>query len=868
MRLCALLILSLATTAFAEGPFDFESTPGKLPKDVVPKRYTVRVEPEIEAATFRGRETIEIEVRRPVRQLVLNTNELEITRAQLGDTPLTPQVDAGRQTLTFPLAEELPAGTHRLEIEFAGKLNEKPAGLFLTRYRVGAEEKRGLATQMEPADARRMFPCWDEPVFRAAFELTVVIPAGLTPVSNMPIAAEQPLEGGRKEVHFAATPSMSTYLLALFVAEFDVIEDEVEGVKLRALTTPGRAEQARYALEATKKILPFYREYFGTSYPLPKLDQISLPSTGAGGMENWGAILYADTAFLYDPATSSGQTRERVFEVVAHELAHQWFGNLVTMAWWDNLWLNEGFASWMGTKATDHFNPEWQTWLRAAGAKEWAMALDARATTHPVQQKVATEDQAMDAFDVITYQKGQAFIRMLENYLGETSFRGGIRSYLKKHVYSSTTTADLWAALEESSGKAVRALAAGWTEQPGFPVVTVEEVAGPAVLIAQERFTLGQENPEPLFWAVPIALGPAAAPLDARMVLLKEKSLPPQPIEPGQALKANVGGVGYYRVRYDDALFKRLHKATPLMAVADRLNLLDDAWAMAAAGRAPIGRFFDLAETLGEDTSYVIAARIMDACWDIDKLQRGEPGAAAFHAWARRAVRPHFERLGWDARPEEKPLDAKLRAELITQLGAFGDPKVIAEAQRRFRLFVGKGTPLAGDLRRAVLGIAGREANAETWEKLHELLKAETSTELKHEYQSALAAVREATLSRRALALSITGELLPEDSLNLVEDVASLGQQPAAAIEFAQANLAQLLAEAPPFDGNSFLPRLYRRFTDAGRAAELETYALAHPAAGSAPQVAKAADEIRLNATLKKRLLPDIDARCRAQPGK
>ena len=868
MRLCALLILSLATTAFAEGPFDFESTPGKLPKDVVPKRYTVRVEPEIEAATFRGRETIEIEVRRPVRQLVLNTNELEITRAQLGDTPLTPQLDAGRQTLTFPLAEELPAGTHRLEIEFAGKLNEKPAGLFLTRYRVGAEEKRGLATQMEPADARRMFPCWDEPVFRAAFELTVVIPAGLTPVSNMPIAAEQPLEGGRKEVHFAATPSMSTYLLALFVAEFDVIEDEVDGVKLRAFTAPGRSEEARYALEATKKILPFYHEYFGTAYPLPKLDQVSLPSTGASGMENWGAILYNDTALLYDPATSSPSTRERVFAVVAHEIAHQWFGNLVTMAWWDNLWLNEGFASWMGTKATDHFNPEWQTWLRAAGEKEGAMALDARASTHPIQQPVATEEEASDAFDEITYLKGQSFIRMLESYLGETSFRGGIRSYMQKHAWSNTTTADLWAALEETSGKAVRALAASWTEQPGFPVVTLDEVAGPAVAIAQERFTMGLEKPESLFWAVPIALGPAAAPLDAQMVLLKEKTLAPLPIEPGQALKANLGAVGYYRVRYDDPLFKRLRKAVPLMAVADRLDLLNDAWAMAAAGRTPVARFLDLVETLGDDPAYVIASRILSACASIDHLERGTPGEAAFQTWARRALHPHLTRIGWEARPNEKPLDARLRGELIGSLGALGDPEVIAEAQRRFRLFLGKGTALSGDLRRAVLTIAGREADAETWEKLHELARAESSTELRHEYYAALAAPRGPELAGRTLALSLTTELLPEDALGLISAVASRGRQPALAVEFAQAHLDQLLAAAGSLQFTMFLPGLYRPFTDAERATELEAYARAHLPASAAHQVAKAADEIRLNAILKKRLLPDIDAACRAQTRK
>lgn len=364
----------------------------------MPRHYAIRVVPSVEKAAFTGSETVEIEVRKSTRQIVLNSLGLEITNARLDGAPITPQLDEKKQTLTFALATELPAGAHKLEFDFAGKLNEQPFGLFITRYQDGTEQKRALATQMEATDARRMFPCWDEPVFRATFALTAVVPAAQVAVSNMPIEQEIKLDGGLKEVRFGKSPSMASYLIAFFAGELESIEDEVAGVKLRMLTTPGKREQARYALDATKLILPFFNEYFGTKYPLPKLDQIAFPSTGASGMENWGAILYNDTALLYDPATSSQATKERVFEVVAHEIAHQWFGDLVTMAWWDNLWLNEGFASWMGTKATDKFNPEWQVWLRAASSKERAMSLDARSTTHPIQQRVETEAQASDAF--------------------------------------------------------------------------------------------------------------------------------------------------------------------------------------------------------------------------------------------------------------------------------------------------------------------------------------------------------------------------------------------------------------------------------------------------------------------------------------
>ena len=859
------------SAASAEEPFALEKTPGKLPKDVVPTHYALRLEPKIETASFRGRETIEIDVRAPVRQIVLNSRGLEITRARLGEQVLSPRLDEAAQTLTFTLRDELPAGLNQLVLEFSGKLNEQPFGLFLSRYQDGAAQKHALATQLEATDARRMFPCWDEPVFRATFELTAVVPAAHTAVSNMPIAAETPLAEGWKEVRFATTPSMASYLIAFCAGEMESIEDEVEGVRLRVLTTPGKREQARYALEATKQILPFYNEYFGTKYPLPKLDQLALPSTGASGMENWGAILYNDTALLYDPATSSQWTKERVFEVVAHEIAHQWFGDLVTMAWWDNLWLNEGFASWMGTKATDRFNPEWQTWLRAAGDKEGAMSLDARSTTHPIQQPVPTEEAANDAFDEITYQKGQSFIRMLESYLGEQAFREGIRGYMQRHAYSSTTTADLWQALEDASGKPVRSFAAGWTQQPGFPVVKLREKIGEGVTeveIAQERFTLNQTKPEPLFWAIPIALGPAAAPLEARVVLLKDRQLAPLPIEPGLALKANLGDVGYFRVWYDDALFKRLRKAASLMAIADRLNLLNDTWAMALADRAPVARCLELISTLGEDPSYVIADRIVGTCSFIHELERGEPGEADFHVWASRLLRPHLARLGWDARAGESQLDALLRSSVIDLLGALGDEPVRAEAARRFRAFVAKGEPIPADLRRTVLAQVGRDADAETWEKLHAFARAESSTEQKRNLYRALASARSSELAGRTLALALTDELIPEDATRLVHQVGDQGEQPALALEFARTNLDVLLAKVGALNANSYVPGLFRPFAEAARAEELEAFARAKLPPEAAYQVAKAAEEIRFKAALKKRLLPDIDAWCRAQLGK
>jgi len=860
-----LLVASVALVAEAEEPFSFAKTPGKLPKTVVPQHYTIHIEPDIQAASLVGTVAIEIKVLKPVREIVLNSLGLEISNAMLegaAPVPLTPSLDAERQTLTLGLPRELVPGTYDIRLSFRGKLTEQPLGLYILRYKAAGTEGRALATQMEPADARRMFPCWDEPVFRATFQLTVVVPEKQFVVSNMPITRERVLENAKKEVAFDKTPSMSTYLMAFCAGEMEELKDEVDGVQLRIIMTPGRREQGRYAMEITKKMLPWFNEYFGTKYPLPKLDQIAFPSTGASGMENWGAIIYNDTALLYDPAKSSQSAKERVFGVVAHELAHQWFGNLVTMAWWDNLWLNEGFASWMGTKATDHFNPEWKAWLRAAEDKEYAMQLDARATTHPIQQPITDESQATSAFDEITYLKGQSFLRMLESWLGEAPFREGIRKYMQRHAYGSTTTADLWRALEESSGKKVSEMTRGWTEQPGFPVVKVSEHLAKFSL-AQERFTIHQPGAEPLQWMIPVMLGRAPA-LKETLVMLE-----PGKVEHVSAdfapFKANFGDVGYYRVQYEDALFAKLAQGAAQLSEADRLNLLNDTWALVQAKRAPAAAYFDLATRLREDQSFPVASQIIDAFWKIEALLRGEAAREKFHATARELLAPQLARLGWDAAPDESKLTGLLRGELLTMLGAFGHEDVKREAQARFAKFLNEPKSLTADLRRAVFFVTGRAAGEGTWEKLHELIKREESLEQKRQLLRGLAASVRAEDASRTLALAMTDELPPADAAGLVHRVASLGERPEEAWKFAQLHLDALLAKCSSLAANEFVPEIFRSFTDASRVEELEAFAKKRLPPGAANEVAKAADEIRFHAELKTRLLPEIEAWSKAQ---
>src|SRR5712691_7426375 len=567
------VLFALLTTMDAENPYEFANTPGKLPKQVVPLEYSIRIIPDVAKFTFAGSETVKIKATAPIRELVLNSLELDIAKASIDGIQLSPdtiKLDPNNELLTIALPNELKVGEHSLALEFSGKITPKGRGLYYMPYQEQGTgtKKIALGTQFEPSDARRFFPCWDEPSFRARFQLTAVVPKNWLAVSNMPVEVERQTSSG-KEVRFQPTPSMSSYLNVFVAGELDAIETKAAGTQIRVIATKGKVEWGRYALESTAQILQYYNDYFGVRYPLPKLDQIAIPGGFGGAMENWGGITYYESALLFDPKKSSAATRQRIYEVIAHETAHQWSGDLVTMAWWDNLWLNEGFASWMGTKCTAHFNPQWEVWLRrnlprdptrrVGVGKEKAMEGDARSTTHPIQQPIATEAEANSAFDDITYKKGQSFLRMLESFLGENVFRDGIRRYIAAHEYSNATTADLWNALSEASKKPVAEIAAGWTEQPGFPVVRVKREADGKVRLTQERFAVNFKNAPQLEWKIPLTytvIGQAPATL-----LMTNKTDILENIPTDRALKLNVNGAGNYRVEYDEPAWNLLLQA-------------------------------------------------------------------------------------------------------------------------------------------------------------------------------------------------------------------------------------------------------------------------------------------------------------------
>ena len=857
----------------AEKPFSFKDTPGKLPKEVVPTDYSIRIVPNIEKLTFTGKETVKLNVRSPVHQLVLNALELEIIEASLDGKALSRSainIAKEKEVLTLALPSELASGDHKLALSFSGKINQQGQGLFYMRYQeqgspAAARKKIMLGTQFEATDARRFFPCWDEPGFRARFQSTVVVPGNWLAVSNMPVESEKKIAGG-KEVHFAATPPMSSYLNVLVAGELDLIESRSGPTQIRVIATKGKAELGRYALEATAQILQYYNDYFGVPYPLPKLDQIALPGGFGGAMENWGGITYYESALLFDPKNSSAETKQIIYEVLAHEMAHQWFGDLVTMAWWDNLWLNEGFASWMGTKCTAHFNPQWEVWFRrsvprdptrrAGIAKEAAMEGDARSTTHPIQQRVATEAEANSAFDDITYKKGQSFLRMLESFLGEDVFRDGIRRYIAAHKYSNATTADLWDALSEASKKPIGEIAAGWTEQPGFPVVKVKREGDEKVQLTQERFTVNFKNAPPLEWKIPLTYSVVGEAPETLLMTSKLESL--QNIPGDRALKLNVNGAGNYRVEYDAPSWKLLLEAVPKLGVEDRVNLLSDAWALVQADRAPVALYFGLVEKLPASTELPEREQIINVLDLINRLL-GSPEREKFQRYAQSLLRPTFETLGWEPKEGEPPTAGNLRASLINALGDLNDPEIIAGCRERFQKYLANPASLTPDLRPSVLAVIGHYADEKTWSKLHELGLKTTSIEEKQNYYSALAKAIDPKLVNKTLPVALTDELPTSRAVFLVPLVARESGHLEIAWKFAKENMKALLAKTDAAGANRYAPSLFTFFSDDSRADELKSYAKTNLPPASAPEVAKVVDEVQFRAEFKKRLAPQLN---------
>src|ERR1043166_9139912 len=768
-------VLAAAVSVQAEPPFDPTATFSKLLANVRPLAYRIDLFPNVEKLSkagaredieFRGEEEVDVQVLRATNVITVNAVDLVFARAAVGENNAVVDVPKDSKTATFRCERALAPGLHTLKIAYRRKITATPVGIYYSDYDTPAGKRRMLVTQFESIDARRMFAGWDEPALKATFTLSAVLPKAFVAVSNMPGTPET---AGPEMTRwkFAKTPEMSTYLLVLVAGDMKSVGGKIAGVDVGVYAPTGREQEGKYALGVVDKVLPYFNEYFGINYPLPKLDLLAVPDFAASAMENWGGITYIENRLLYDPKESTQATKELIFEVVAHEMAHQWSGDLVTMAWWDNLWLNEGFARWMQKKATGHFNLTWDTWNRAHEDTEAAMGVDARPTARPVRNDIVDDDAIDSAFDSITYNKGASIISMIEAYIGENKFRDGMRRYMVAHAYSNATSADLWMELEKASaGKTgeIASIADGFINMAGIPLIHVTNNCSngkTVTTLRQERFAVHDPAPAQQIWQVPVLLGT----LDGRPPVWRVVGEKPTTLEfegCDKPVKANLGNIGYYRVQYDDAALKRLVASYSQLAAADRVNLLSDTWALAEAKRGEAQLFLDLTKRLDENTDLALWTRALATLGRIDDLQRGEPGREAFRSYVRRLVRPVLDKLGWDPKPGEEdlaPLNAMLRALAIRTLGGLGDQALMEPARQRFETLRQNSAMVPKELREPVAIVAGYASDRKTFGELHDLGRRSSATELKLRFYYALAGAGSPDFAKDIVDVALADEL-------------------------------------------------------------------------------------------------------------
>jgi puromycin-sensitive aminopeptidase len=843
----------------------------RLPTNVCPIRYHITLTPDLDTFTFTGEEWVEIDILEPVSEIVLNAVELQVSSASLeqpngeslGFGQISLNENTERLTILFP--QGAPSGRAVLRLNFTGTLNDQLRGFYRSQYTDPSGNHRYLATtQFEATDARRALPCWDQPSLKAEFDVTLVVPDGLTAISNMPVASEKPVSGERKAVHFETTPKMSTYLLVFVVGDLACVEDTTPGgTQVRVWATRGKEQLGQFALENSIRALDFMNDYFGIDYPLPKMDHIAVPDFAAGAMENWGAITYRETALLYDPHNSSSQVKQRILEVVAHEMAHMWFGDLVTMEWWDDLWLNESFASWMGDKTVDHLFPEWQMWTQFVSQDtNAALALDGLRNSHPIEAVVDDPSEIRELFDAISYSKGGSVLRMLEEYVGGETFRAGLHDYLSRHAYDNAKGAHLWGAINDAAQRdnsslemSVTGLMEAWIKQVGYPVIKadVRRIGSSAkVTVSQSRFLydhlLNAQSDDSL-WPIPISYTHAAS--EART-----KTMLTGPHAQFQAnlnddwLKLNAGQTGFFRVNYSEAEWERLKDAitTQSLEPVDRLGLQNDAYALVKAGHLPATVFLSFAESFLGETDAIVWGDLASNLRSLEAMLADTPHIGAFHAYARALFARIAGDVGWDASPGEAHLDALRRSIVIGRYGVYGDAGTLAEARSRFNAHINGTTTLPPDIRGVAFNLVAQVADRNTYDALWALEKEATLHEEKVRILGALTRAPDKALLSDLLERSMSENVRIQDTPIVIVQAANNAEGRDLSWDFVKENWAELNRRYG--QGGFAITRIVgvaAGFSSPEREAEVREFFDTHDAPSATRTIQQVLESIRLN---------------------
>ena len=830
-----------------------------LPTNVLPVHYDVSFRPDARHLTFSGSVAIEIEVKDPTHDIVLNAADLTFTRVHLSGVKEPPRISfqPENETVTLLFPSAIAPGHYQLTIDYDGKIFESAAGLFALEYQAGKMKKRALFTQFENSDARRFLPCWDEPNRKATFSLSVTVPSQDLAVSNTPVLKSKRVGRGLKRVQFARTPKMSSYLLFYASGDLERVSRRSGKVDVGIVVKRGERARARHALDTAIKVLPYLEAYFGVAYPLPKLDFVAGPGSSQffGAMENWGAIFYFERAILVDPRTTTENDKRRIFNVIAHEMAHQWFGDLVTMDWWEDLWLNEGYATWMASKVSDHFHPEWNVTLDMIDSRDRAMSRDGREGTHPIIQPILNVMQASQAFDSITYQKGGAVIRMLEDYVGADIFRKGVRNYISAHAYGNAVTDDLWSELDKVSDARVTEIAHDFTLQDGIPLIVAKE-DGHGIELTQDRFAVDTTRAHSHSWRVPVIASVPGEKTSWRKVVESNARMEVSATA-SRGVLLNAGQTGYYRTLYSAELFKRLAGGFAGLAPDDQLGLLYDTRMLGYAGDVPLSQLFELVGRASPGMHPHILTVIAERLGAIDAFYKELPQQRAYRAFALNVLKPLFARVGWKAKRHEDANMPLLRAALLTTLGGLGDPGVVAEAKRRFVKFVARPASITAEERRVVLGIVSGHADATLWERLH-ILARRAPTEIDRDrYYTMLGAALDPALARRALELTLTDEV-PVTTRPSIIDVVSR-EMPELAFDFVLAHREVVMGWLETTTREQYAPDLLANGYDPKLIQKLHDFADKFVPASAQRAVDVATSQIRFNGMVRTLRLPEAD---------
>jgi aminopeptidase N len=771
----------------------------RLSTTVVPTHYSLKLTPDLKSATFSGVETIDVNIQQPVSFITLNAAEIQFQSVTIA--PNGPQqtavvaLDPDKQQATFTFPNPIPAGSATLLIHYTGLLNDELRGFYLSK----TDRRNYAVSQFEPTDARRAFPSFDEPAFKAAFDISLVVDSGDTAISNGPIVSDTPGPGQSKHtLVFATTPKMSTYLVAFLVGDFQCTAGEQDGVSIRVCATPDKVGLTSYALEVAKFSLHFYDDYFGIHFPLKKLDLIGIPDFEAGAMENFGAITYRETALLVDPKTAPISSQQNVAIDIAHEMAHQWFGDLVTMKWWDNIWLNEGFATWMENKTVAAMHPEWNMPQSVASDEDDTLNYDALPTTHAIRAKADTPAEINQMFDGISYGKASDVLLMVENYLGPETFRQGVHAYLAAHEYANATAEDFWTAQTEASHKPVDKIMDSMVAQPGEPILTFGEPANGVVSVDQRRFFLNPEIKPDLSqkWTLPVCFKTAAE-QDCELLTPAETSLK----APATSFFfANAGAKGYYRSAYAPGIYANLvAQVESGLTPPERIGLTGDEWSQVRANKAAVGDYLDLAAALKTDPNADVFEQAVSAFDTIDQRIAATPeDKAGLASWIRKTFSPVYASLPAPS-ASDSPNTRELRAHIFGALGYFGkDPAVLAQAREIADKYLTDPSSVDPTLAQSALQVAAANGDSALFDKAQSVYETSTNPILQESTLRLLVEFENPALLQRGLEYTLTSKVRSQDAAIQLAIAIHIPESRPAAWSFVKAHWDKVKTELAP----------------------------------------------------------------------